>query len=89
MAVKTATISTDKIVKSKSGRHISLKLKKEVKQRDQTCQSVDIKTGRRCGAKHFLEIDHIEPRCQGGQNNKENLRVLCRGHNLFRYQKLL
>lgn len=35
--------------------------------------------GRRCGARAFLEIDHIIPRAQGGGHDQ--LRVYCRAHN--------
>lgn len=68
---------------------VPLKLKKEIRHRDQSCQFIDLKTGRICGATKFLEVDHIKPKHQGGQNDKENLRMLCKSHNKYRYQKLL
>jgi hypothetical protein len=37
--------------------------------------------GRRCESRAFLELDHAEPRAQGGKSNAENLRVRCRAHN--------
>ncbi len=36
----------------------------------------------RCAARTRLEVDHIEPVGKGGSCDEENLRVLCRGHNL-------
>jgi len=39
--------------------------------------------GVRCTARVGLEIDHIEPYAKGGSSGEENLRVLCRAHNLF------
>ncbi len=39
--------------------------------------------GVRCTARVGLEIDHINPHGKGGSSNEENLRVLCRGHNLL------
>lgn len=66
---------------------LGLKLKKEILQKDQFCQFKDTKTGRVCGSKYYLEVDHILPRYLGGKNNKDNLRVLCKNHNQFRYQK--
>jgi len=30
-----------------------------------------------------LEIDHVRPYAKGGSSGEENLRVLCRGHNLL------
>ena len=37
--------------------------------------------GRRCDARAFLELDHVEPRALGGSNEARNLRVRCRAHN--------
>ncbi len=39
--------------------------------------------GVRCTARIRLEIDHINPIGKGGSRGEENLRVLCRGHNLL------
>ncbi len=39
--------------------------------------------GVRCTARTRLEIDHIDPVGKGGSSGEENLRVLCRGHNLL------
>lgn len=37
--------------------------------------------GRRCSARTFLELDHVQPHALGGANTVGNLRVLCRAHN--------
>jgi 5-methylcytosine-specific restriction endonuclease McrA len=47
------------------------------------CEYRDPETGRRCESRHFLEVDHIQPRALGGTNELENLRNLCRTHNLL------
>ncbi len=47
------------------------------------CEYRDPKTGHRCACSHFLEIDHIRHRALGGTNVPDNLRVLCRTHNLL------
>ncbi len=39
--------------------------------------------GVRCTARVRLEVDHIDPIGKGGSHGEENLRVLCRGHNLL------
>ncbi len=39
--------------------------------------------GVRCTARTRLEVDHIHPVGKGGSCDEENLRVLCRGHNLL------
>lgn len=37
--------------------------------------------GKRCGARKFLEFDHIVPVARGGKSSVENLRLVCRAHN--------
>ncbi len=34
-----------------------------------------------CGSKRALEIDHLHPKAKGGDDTKENLRILCRACN--------
>lgn len=35
-----------------------------------------------CGSQFQLEIDHVTPRAMGGSSRSENLRILCRPHQL-------
>ena len=65
---------------------VTPKLKREILKRDQCCQFRDLKTNRVCGAKLFLEVDHVLPRFAGGSHDPKNLRMLCRNHNQFRYR---
>ena len=37
--------------------------------------------GRRCEARDFVELDHIEPVARGGVSTLANLRLRCRAHN--------
>ncbi|MBL7670817.1 MAG: HNH endonuclease [Bdellovibrionaceae bacterium] len=60
-------------------------VKKEVLGRNHGCQFRDSKTGKMCGSKQFLEVDHVHPRFAGGGNESLNLRVMCSSHNKFRY----
>ena len=53
----------------------------------QCCQYKDPRTKKLCGSRLFLSIDHIQPRWAGGSDNPANLQVLCRNHNIYRYQK--
>jgi 5-methylcytosine-specific restriction endonuclease McrA len=39
--------------------------------------------GIRCTARTRLEVDHIQPLEKGGGRGEENLRILCRAHNLL------
>ena len=36
----------------------------------------------RCTSRHKLQVDHIIPLAHGGKTTLENLRILCRNHNL-------
>ncbi|MBL7670085.1 MAG: HNH endonuclease, partial [Bdellovibrionaceae bacterium] len=49
------------------------------------CQFKDSRTGKICGSKHFLQVDHVHPRFAGGGNEPFNLRPMCSSHNKFRY----
>lgn len=46
------------------------------------CEFVDRKTGIVCGSTYQVQIDHIMPKAIGGSDRPENLRCLCRRHNL-------
>ncbi|RYZ91065.1 MAG: HNH endonuclease [Proteobacteria bacterium] len=70
---------------SRTRTHIPEALKREVLQRDDyACSHVNYDTGKICGSKDAIELDHILPVAQGGENTLENLRVLCRTHNQLR-----
>jgi 5-methylcytosine-specific restriction endonuclease McrA len=44
--------------------------------------------GHRCPQRTGLEIDHRRPFARGGGHDEENLRALCKAHNLFRAEKV-
>jgi 5-methylcytosine-specific restriction endonuclease McrA len=47
------------------------------------CEYVSPLTEERCGSTFQLQIDHVVPLAAGGDDSLENLRVLCRSHNLL------
>ncbi len=66
-------------------RYIPAEVRRIVWARDQGCCSyVNPKTGRRCGSRYMIQMDHIKPFALGGLSTKENMRLLCAGHNRFR-----
>ena len=68
-----------------NSRYIPAEVKRLVWARDQgRCSYVNPKTGQRCGSRYMLQMDHIEPYALGGRSTKENMRLLCAGHNRFR-----
>lgn len=64
------------------GRYIPAKVKSEVWARDGGACSWRDKEGKICGAKDWLEYDHIHPYASGGRSDDpRNIRLLCRQHN--------
>lgn len=64
-------------------RHIPAAIRRAVHQRDGgRCRYVD-ETGRRCPERHRLEYHHLHPFGLGGGHTPENLRLMCRIHNLY------
>jgi hypothetical protein len=70
-----------------SEKRINISMRKHIKNRDQCCQHRDKITGRICGTKLNLQIDHIKPIWAGGQSTIENLQLLCANHNRYRYRQ--
>ena len=69
----------------KISRYIPSHLRKYIWARDQgQCTYVHHETKCRCASRHLLQIDHIQPFALGGRTEKENLRLLCAGHNQYR-----
>lgn len=52
------------------------------------CTYKDPKTGVVCGTRYQLQVDHIKPRALGGTDDPDNLRILCRQHNLWVAEKI-
>jgi hypothetical protein len=70
-------------------RYIPASIRRRVWQRDGgTCTFIDPKSGRRCGSRHALELDHIRPFAWNGPGTAENLRLYCSSHNKYSAQKL-
>ena len=67
-------------------RYIPTAVRREVWRRDQGCCSyVDRHSGRRCGSRYRLEIDHIVPFALGGGTELSNLRLHCEAHHRLRH----
>ena len=67
-------------------RYIPVAVRSDVWRRDNGCCSyVDPHSGRRCGSRYRLEIDHVVPFALGGATELSNLRVRCRAHHRLRH----
>jgi hypothetical protein len=65
---------------TKKGR-VTAAVRREVFARDGgQCTFLD-RQGHRCPSRAFLELDHVESRALGGDDDVDNLRVRCRAHN--------
>jgi hypothetical protein len=83
--VEKRTTIKRKIVPSepKNSRFIPKSTKLNVLKRDERQCTFVSKDGIRCKERHSLEVDHIEPYAFGGNNAADNLRLLCKSHNLL------
>jgi hypothetical protein len=63
------------------GRYIAAAVRREVYVRDCGRCSFVSAGGRRCEARAFLELDHVEPWAALGASAADNLRLRCRAHN--------
>jgi hypothetical protein len=61
----------------------------EKKTRVKRCEYVDPKTNKRCASTYQSQTDHILPRALGGTDDSNNLRCLCRHHNILMAEKKL
>ncbi len=65
----------------KRGRYIPAAVRRAVYVRDRGRCSFVASDGRRCEARAFLELDHVEPWARSGRAVDENIRLRCRAHN--------
>ncbi|AHZ84907.1 hypothetical protein Bb109J_c2214 [Bdellovibrio bacteriovorus] len=69
--------------------YIPLDVRREVfKKAQNRCEYADVISGQRCQSRFQLQIDHRVPVALGGADGIENLRVLCRTHNLAAARQL-
>ena len=74
--------------RARRSRYIPIPVRREVWRRDGGCCSyVDPHSGRRCGSRFLLELDHIVPFALGGDAQPSNLRLHCSAHHRFRHRQ--
>lgn len=76
--------------KSASTKKVSRSVRRFVLSRaGYACEYVDAISGRRCGSRFKVEVDHVQPKAFGGTDDVANLRCLCRQHNLLAAERAL
>jgi hypothetical protein len=63
-------------------RYIPRAVLREVHERDREQCTFVSSDGKRCGERGFLQLHHSHPYAKGGQATVDNLRLVCRAHNL-------
>jgi len=53
------------------------------------CQHIDLNTGKKCGSKWKLSIDHIYPFSKGGESTEVNYQILCANHNQWKGNRVM
>lgn len=81
---KTAIITTEAVAERKS---VTPKMRRLIFERDQCCQFIDLKTGKKCSSTFALQVDHKKSQWAGGGNSVSNLQLLCSQHNRSKYNK--
>jgi hypothetical protein len=71
-----------KLRPSKPG-HIPAAVKRAVWERDRGCCQWPVDGGGICGSTYQLELDHRTPKALGGSSTVDDVRILCRRHNLL------
>ncbi len=80
---KSPRKSVERADTSPKSRYIPAPVKRTVQERDgRRCSFVD-EHGRRCTSLDRLEFHHRDPFGRGGDHSPENLRLVCRTHNIY------
>lgn len=82
-----AVAAESKSQEMRKNKTITEKTRRIVLQRDQCCQVTSDLTGRKCGSRWQLEVDHIQSQWAQGDHDIHNLRAVCGQHNRHKYRK--
>jgi len=76
--------TTQSFFSKQSRKYITRSVRRELLQRaNHCCEYIDLLSGKKCGNRYQLQVDHRVPLACGGGHDRENLRILCRTHNLL------
>ena len=83
----TATVAVNHAKQPIAKADFSSRTKKLILKQQQSCQHKDPNSGKQCGSRWFLQIDHKQSRWAGGNNILQNAQVLCAQHNNLKYRQ--
>ena len=81
--VRAPRTSVEDADTSPGSRDIAAAVRRVVDARDQRQCTFVSQNGRRCLARDHLEYHHDEPYALGGDRSPENIRLVCKSHNLY------
>ena len=81
-----STVNSNSNKTSQPNKTLTTKTKTKLHQRDRCCQYIDPLTKKKCESTYRLEIDHKKPRWAEGDHHENNLQILCKNHNLYKYK---
>jgi hypothetical protein len=85
---RSATATAKMAVKATENKfYISRDFRRRVFREEKCCQWRNRRTGKICGSKFQLQVDHIQPLWAGGTSQLENLQLLCAVHNRLKYRE--
>jgi len=87
-AVKPARPRAPKATPGKDASAVPLEVRRQVWERDGGRCTWKGPDGHRCGSRWQVEVDHVRPPSLGGKSEPENLRLLCRRHNLLHAEEV-
>ena len=73
---------------SRKSRYIPSRVRRAVWERDEGQCTFVSKAGHRCGARRFLQFDHVEPVTRGGAATVQGIRLRCRAHNQYEAERV-
>jgi hypothetical protein len=85
-ALTDATRATSPPLERRS-RYVAVQVRREIYARDEGQCAFVSRDGRRCGARAFIQVDHVDPFARNGASDTTNLRLLCQSHNLLYARK--
>ncbi len=86
--VGSATELTEKMTVNKKRPNIPMHLKRKLYLEAKGCCQYESPDGSHCGSQFQIQIDHVIPVRWGGTSSPENLRLLCRTHNLLAAEQM-